>query len=253
VPDTARTLRLLLRLVDGTVAAPLLDVIGPAPLRVTALAWDSTSVLHGDTTRLSIAAEGWENRHVPLAALRVRGDGSQLPLAMDSLGLPATVALTADTTRIAWAAKWLPEQPDTARALRLLVRLADSSVAAPLLSVRRPLTVQRPAPAPMPPSPIDDPVVQWHSRSRFLVLARPVAGQMAMLVDLERPVPARLDIFDAQGRRVRSLADRVLPKGATVLLWDGRNADGAATRTGIYFARLTTPEGCRTVRLIRLR
>ena len=36
----------------------------------------------------------------------------------------------------------------------------------------------------------------------------------------------RLDLIDLQGRRVRTLADGVLPKGATILTWDGRTADG---------------------------
>lgn len=251
-PDTSETLRLLVRLMDRSTAAPPLDVIGPPPLRVTALVWDSTSVLHGDTTRLSIAAEHWERRSANLEGLRVRAESLEVALPLDLLGLPATVALTGDTTTVPWVAKWLPDAPDTGRTLRLLVRLADRSAAAPLLAVIRPPSAPQPAPGPAPP-PADEPLKQWHRGARFSLLPRPVAGESAMLIQLDQPAPVRLDIYDAQGRRVRNLVERELPKGATVVLWDGRGASGVAVTPGVYFGRLTTPQGGRTVRLVRLR
>jgi hypothetical protein len=45
----------------------------------------------------------------------------------------------------------------------------------------------------------------------------------------------------------------VLPKGASVLPWDGRGGDGRAARAGVYFARLTTPRGTRVARAVVLR
>ena len=162
------------------------------------------------------------------------------------------MALTGDTTRVPWVAKWLPDAPDTGLTLRLLVRLMDRSAAAPLLAVIRPSSAPQSAPGPAPP-PADEPLKLWHRGLRFSLLPRPVAGESAMLIELDQPAPVRLDVYDAQGRRVRNLAEREFPKGATVVLWDGRGASGRAVTPGVYFGRLTTPQGGCTVRLVRLR
>ncbi len=50
---------------------------------------------------------------------------------------------------------------------------------------------------------------------------------------LPRPGPVRITIFDALGRRVRTLADATYPAGRFTVHWDG-----AASGDGIYFARL---------------
>ena len=46
-----------------------------------------------------------------------------------------------------------------------------------------------------------------------------------------------LEIFDAAGRRVRSIDQRVLP-GQTQIVWDGRDTGGSALASGIYYYRL---------------
>ena len=136
-PDTSQVLRLEVRSADSSATAGRLDVVGsPRPLAVTELAWDRASVAEGDTATLRIAAYNWVGRAVSLAAFRGHGDGTRVPLEPDSLGLPGTVALTGDTTRVRWKAKWLVDTPDTSRFLRLELRLADSSAtAAPLVVV----------------------------------------------------------------------------------------------------------------------
>jgi len=50
---------------------------------------------------------------------------------------------------------------------------------------------------------------------------------------------AELAIFDAAGRRVRTLAHQVLDAGAHRLPWDARDDSGRACAEGVYFARLT--------------
>jgi hypothetical protein len=67
----------------------------------------------------------------------------------------------------------------------------------------------------------------------------------------EAPVPARADIHDPQGRRVRSLFRGALPRGLTRIPWDGRDDSGRALAPGSYFLRLTTPLGSRAVRILR--
>jgi hypothetical protein len=87
-------------------------------------------------------------------------------------------------------------------------------------------------------------------RVGFRALHRSPFGGTALLVDLAEPAPVLIQIFDLGGRRVRSLADRALPAGATVIPWDGREEGGAPSPPGIYFARLASPGFERTVRVL---
>ena len=58
----------------------------------------------------------------------------------------------------------------------------------------------------------------------------------------------RLDVYDVLGRRVATLVDDLLPAGEHHVSWD---AIGAAS--GIYFARLVTPEGMMTRKMVLVR
>ncbi|MBD3222612.1 T9SS C-terminal target domain-containing protein, partial [bacterium] len=51
---------------------------------------------------------------------------------------------------------------------------------------------------------------------------------------------ARLDLFDVEGRRVRTLLDGFVPAGWSSVRWDGRADDGAAVPSGVYLYRLIT-------------
>lgn len=50
----------------------------------------------------------------------------------------------------------------------------------------------------------------------------------------------RIKIFDAVGRLVRTLVDRVQPAGDYTVYWDGKDDDGNPTSSGIYFCRMNT-------------
>jgi hypothetical protein len=50
--------------------------------------------------------------------------------------------------------------------------------------------------------------------------------------------PARLEIFDASGRLVRTLVDRPMMPGTHQILWDGMDEDGRSVGSGVYFYRL---------------
>jgi hypothetical protein len=64
----------------------------------------------------------------------------------------------------------------------------------------------------------------------------------------------RLDVFDAGGRRLRTLADRDFAAGVHRVLWDGTGARGARLASGVYVARLRGRDGSEVVtRLVLVR
>jgi hypothetical protein len=50
--------------------------------------------------------------------------------------------------------------------------------------------------------------------------------------------PARLQIFDASGRLIRTLLDEDQPPGEQLVDWDGNDWRGAPVGQGLYLARL---------------
>ena len=119
-------------------------MIGPEALRIDSLSWQSGEVAEGDTARLAIVAANWRLRGVDLAVERLTSGGARVELPPDTLGLPSHVALSGDTTWVVWASRWLAEEPDTTRLMRVVVRTADASAVAEPLAVigpERPLYV----------------------------------------------------------------------------------------------------------------
>jgi predicted phosphodiesterase len=53
---------------------------------------------------------------------------------------------------------------------------------------------------------------------------------------------ARIDIFDVRGRRVRTLFEGAVPRGAIELPWDGRLTSGTLVANGVYYMRALTPQ-----------
>jgi dienelactone hydrolase len=62
--------------------------------------------------------------------------------------------------------------------------------------------------------------------------------------------PVRLDVFDARGRHVRTLAERFLPAGRYSYRWDGRDGAGREAPSGVYTARLSGASGTGIARLV---
>ena len=72
--------------------------------------------------------------------------------------------------------------------------------------------------------------------------------------DLISTLRVSLDIFNVGGARVRTLiSDQALPPGVHRIEWDGRNSDGKAVASGIYFYRLRTDFGDATRRMTLLK
>ena len=81
----------------------------------------------------------------------------------------------------------------------------------------------------------------------------PGRGSLRISFTLPGETSVTVAVFDAQGRRVRTLAGGTLPRGGHRLVWDGRDDGGVAASAGIYFYRLTLPEQTLTRRGLLLR
>jgi hypothetical protein len=70
---------------------------------------------------------------------------------------------------------------------------------------------------------------------------------------LQREQRASLAIYDVSGRLVRRLVRGDLPSGEHRIAWDGRNDLGAPVSAGTYFARLDTPDGTSSRKIVHVR
>jgi hypothetical protein len=77
---------------------------------------------------------------------------------------------------------------------------------------------------------------------RFALLQNrpnPFAKSTSILFDLPVGAMVRLDVFDAQGRRVALLADRYFLAGRHAVTWDRSAIPGPVLQPGLYLYRLT--------------
>lgn len=65
--------------------------------------------------------------------------------------------------------------------------------------------------------------------------------------------PVRLDVFDARGRRVARLDERVAPAGPLRWVWDGHDGQGRLLPGGVYLFRLETRHGQARARAVLLK
>ncbi len=79
----------------------------------------------------------------------------------------------------------------------------------------------------------------------------PFHGSLGFAAQLP-PVATCVSIHDVQGRVVRVLERRGLAPGESVLVWDGRGADGAPARPGVYLARWSAGPHAGTSRIVKL-
>jgi hypothetical protein len=72
------------------------------------------------------------------------------------------------------------------------------------------------------------------------VYPNPFRDATDIRIELSTPGAAELTIYNVAGARVRRLASGALPKGPTILRWDGRNDAGQPVPSGVYFVRLSS-------------
>ena len=104
----------------------------------------------------------------------------------------------------------------------------------------------------VPPGDPDVPVLARLDPPR----PNPMRDALTLRFALPAPAAARLEMYDVQGRLVRTLLRRELAAGVHDATWDGRDASGAVTAAGVYYVRLALvgPTGERTMmrRVVRL-
>ena len=71
--------------------------------------------------------------------------------------------------------------------------------------------------------------------------------------DLPKGSEVSLIVYDILGREVVRLVDRDMTAGYHQAIWDGRTASGREVPTGLYIARLITPEYTRSIKMLLLR
>ena len=109
-------------------------------------------------------------------------------------------------------------------------------------------TTTLPHPAPGSVSPAPSPKLELRAAS-----PNPARVGCSLYFALPRAAPVSLTIYDAGGRRVRELVSEALEPGEHVVRWDLRDADGAACRCGLYFARLRSGDEAHLARVLVLR
>ena len=81
----------------------------------------------------------------------------------------------------------------------------------------------------------------------------PSRGETTLDFELSEPGRVVLDVFDAQGRRVKRVADAWFAAGRHAMLWPGDDEDGRAIGAGMYFIRMQVGSVQATRRTVRVR
>ena len=64
---------------------------------------------------------------------------------------------------------------------------------------------------------------------------------------------ASLEVYDLLGRRIAKIIDGELDAGQYTIIWDGKDSNGDAVSSGIYFYRLTTEFGVKQAKMTLLK
>ncbi len=78
--------------------------------------------------------------------------------------------------------------------------------------------------------------------ARIRSYPNPFNPKTTIRFELAEAGEARLDIFDALGRRISTLLYEDLPAGQHNVSWNGKDDAGRTLPSGLYFAKLKTPE-----------
>jgi hypothetical protein len=191
-------------------------------------------------------------RSAPITVFEVDESNGERSLSIidpASIGMPSVAHVTTnylagdDGDTLRFVARWLPDDDDTPNRDEVVIRVRgfDSAV----LAIQRAGTGQVLG--------VDSQALQAN-RVTLSPIGSAAGGSEARLrAGVPRSGVVKLEIFDAGGRRVRMLARGWRDAGFHEERWDGRDDGGKRTPSGVYFARLTTPDGSASARVARLR
>lgn len=231
---------------DGTFS-----LIQPSTTHVIDMHWNRDSVATGSLDTLFVKAVNPSGVWVRFEVGRLDSvTGAETLIPPSSLSLPDSLQLTDTLTTYRWAAERYRDSTGTEGHTRFNLRLADHTASAQTVFVGAPGTCSGTGDDPGGGEIIDPARLQVLQRigpQMRPLAANPITDAPALLIELPSAMPARVEVFDLQGRRLVTLADRELPAGATVLPWE------TGAPHGIYFARLVTPRATRWSRIVRVR
>jgi hypothetical protein len=99
--------------------------------------------------------------------------------------------------------------------------------------------------------------VQDDTPSPPIILEQNIPNPFNPTTTISFSIPQRmvvdLTIFDVSGRRVVTLVHRTMPAGRSSVKWNGRDANGHAVGSGIYFYRLRSGSSTQTRKMVLLR
>jgi endonuclease I len=81
----------------------------------------------------------------------------------------------------------------------------------------------------------------------------PFRSSTTIHFELEEPAKVTVDVFDLQGRRIRSLFEDTETRGVHRVTWDGTDASRNRVPAGIYFYRVAVKKEAETRKMLLLR
>jgi hypothetical protein len=81
--------------------------------------------------------------------------------------------------------------------------------------------------------------------------ANPSRGSIRVTWSIESRQHVQASLFDVAGRRVRLLYSGIAEPGDLQITWDGSDAGGRRTPSGVYFLRMQAGASARTVKVVR--
>jgi predicted outer membrane repeat protein len=103
------------------------------------------------------------------------------------------------------------------------------------------------------PSGLNESLLAGVSTLEISGYPNPFNPQTKLVYTIPETGNTRIEIYDVNGRAVRSLLNESKPVGRHYIMWDGRDSKGSAVASGIYFIRLESAGKVKTGKITLLK